>query len=83
MFPSHDLCRSRSPSVGTSLDPILGASRGPNWHRIMFPSHDHCRGRSVRGGTSLDTILGANRGPNWSTIMFPNRDVSGLGSEYD
>jgi hypothetical protein len=67
LFPSLDLCwgRSRSTSGGTSLDPILGASRGPKWRRIMFPSYDLCRSRSPSGGTSLHPILDANRGPNW------------------
>jgi hypothetical protein len=74
MFTSRDLCRGRSrrPSGDTSLDPILGASRGPNWSTIMFPSRDLCRGRrrSPSGGISLDPLLRASRGPNWSTIMF-------------
>jgi hypothetical protein len=71
--PSRDPCRgrSRSASGGTSLDPILGGSRCPNWSRIMFPSRDPCRGRSRSpiGGTSLDLIHGAIRDPNWSRIV--------------
>jgi hypothetical protein len=73
MFPSRNLCRGRSqsPGGGTSLDPILGASRGPNWITIMFPSRDLCRGRSrsESGGTSLDQSLGSSRGPNWRSIV--------------
>jgi hypothetical protein len=73
MFPSRDLCRGRSriPSGGTSLDPVLGASWGPNWSTIIFPSRDLCRGRSgsPSGGTCQVPILGASPSPKWSAIV--------------